>query len=126
MVISIALYMVLLAIFHPYKKHLHLRYDMLLLFGLLLWCTALQVSVMQFDSFDEYDFAMHLFLLVLAALIPSVFFAGIILRWTIGKKLHYWMMLRLRRMNSLHGSMRPFNNRPLFTDDDDENSGVDT
>ena len=125
MVISIALYMGLLAVFHPYKKHQHLRFDMLLLFGLLLWCTALQVSVMQFDSFDTYDFGMHLCLLLLAALIPSVFFAGIILQFILGKKLHYWMMLKLRRMNSSRGSMRPLNRRPLFTDDEDENSSVE-
>ena len=128
MVISIALYMALLAICHPYKKHLHLQFDMLLLFGLLLWCTALQVSVMQFDSFEQYDFGMHLCLLLLAALIPSIFFSGIILQWIIGKKLHLWMVLKLRQMkNSTHGSLRPFNNRPLFTDDeDDENPSVDT
>ena len=125
MVISIALYMGLLAVFHPYKKHQHLRFDMLLLFGLLLWCTALQVSVMQFDSFDTYDFGMHLCLLVLAALIPSVFFAGIILQWILGKRLHYWMMLKLRRTNVSRGSMRPLNHRPLFTDDEDENSSVE-
>ena len=76
MVISLSFYMGLLAILQPYKKYIHLKLDMVLLFGLLLWCTALQVSVMQFDSFGTYDFALHLTLLTLAALIPLVFFIG--------------------------------------------------
>ena len=99
MVTSIAFYMGLLAMLRPYKKHIHLKLDMILLFGLLLWCTALQVYVMQLDTLVAYNFAMHLVVLIAAALIPLLFSIVFVLYW-ISDKINCCKVRKLREINS--------------------------
>ena len=84
-IISVSFYMVMLAVCQPYKKHLHFKLDMFLLFGLLLWSIALIRESEPGDS----EFKFHLSILILATLIPSVYFIGLVIYWVIVlKKLH--------------------------------------
>ena len=94
---TIALYMVLVASLQPYKKHLHLKIDMMLLLGLLLWCSALLVNALEYGPYHLFDLVMHLILLTLATLIPFVYIIGVILHWVlVVKKLHTWFLAKLR------------------------------
>ena len=94
---TIALYMVLVATCQPYKKDLHMKTDMLLLLGLLLWCSALLVNALEYGPYRVIDLVMHLFLLTLATLIPLVYIFGILLHWVLGvKKIHMWILARCR------------------------------
>ena len=81
LVMSIAFYMGLLAVLHPYKKHQHLKLDSVLIFGLLVWCTAFMLSLTQLDLSIMYCFAVYLILLLSGAFISLLFFIGFILYW---------------------------------------------
>ena len=99
MVITISFYMVTLAILQPYKNHLYLKMDIILLFSLLSWCTALSATYLHTDTYGEFSFATHLTLLVLASLIPFLYFIGIILHWLlVVRKFFTWARVKLRQM----------------------------
>ena len=99
MVTTISSYMVFVAVLQPYKKYCHLKMDMLLMFGVLSWCTALSVTVLHYDSYGWFDFITHLALLALASSIPFLFFIGIILHWLlVVKRFHVWMRVKFRQV----------------------------
>ena len=96
-IFTISLYMVLVAVSQPYKKHLHLKIDMTLLLGLLLWCSALLVDALEYGPYHVVNLVMHLILLTLATAIPLVYVIGIIIHWVlVVKKLHMWILAKLR------------------------------
>ena len=77
-------YMVLLAVCQPYKKHLHFKLDMLLLFGLLPW----SISLIWYFRDGDFGFRYHLSVLVLATAIPFLYFIGLLLYWAVQKIPH--------------------------------------
>ena len=98
MVVFISLYMSLISILQPYKKMAHLKMDIVLLFGLLLWCTSLSVSVLHCDMYGISVFVIHVMLLGLATMIPFIYFSSFLLCWLlVKKKFHLCMVLRLRQ-----------------------------
>ena len=77
--------------------------DMSLLFGVLLWCTALSAIVMNHDLYSRFDFVIHVALLALASSIPFVFIVGVILHWLlVVKRFHMWVMVRLRPSSAVY------------------------
>ena len=99
MIIGIVLYMMLLAVFQPYKKYIHLQLDMILFFGLLVWNVAVFAGVLGYDGDSHLNFALHLFILSLGCLIPSLYFLGLILYWLlVVKRFHLRMRKHLGRM----------------------------
>ena len=94
--LSISLYMALLSIFQPYKKLIYMKMDMLLLFGLLLWCTSLLLRAF-YSTYGWFDFTIHTSLIVLSALVPTIHFVGVILYWLfVIKKIHVRLLGKLR------------------------------
>ena len=77
-------YMVLLAVCQPYKKYLHFKLDMLLLFGLVFW----SVSLVRDIGPSDFGFKYHLSVLVLATAIPFLYFIGLLLYWAVQKIPH--------------------------------------
>ena len=99
MVTTVSGYMVLLAVLQPYKKYYHLRMDMVLLFGLLSWCTALSATVPHSASYGLVSFITHLTLLVLASSIPFIYFLGIVFQWLlVAKKFYMWVIVNVREV----------------------------
>ena len=92
MIVAVSFYMVALGILQPYKRHAHMKQDMLLFFGLLLWSTAILIGEVNLEGAgDEFDFILRLVLLVLSCFIPFAYFVGLILYWLlVVKKLHKW------------------------------------
>ena len=98
MTLTVSFYMFLLSILQPYKKMFHMKIDLVLLFGLLLWCTALLLRAL-YNVYNKFDYAVHLGLVVLASLVPSIYFAAMILYWlTVVRKLHVSVYVKLRRV----------------------------
>ena len=97
---SVSLYMLLLAVFQPYKKLEHFRVDMVLLFGLVMWCTAISISILHISSYGTANFAMHLLLLVIASAIPFVYLSTIIVRWLVVAKMFLFGMRRQRALST--------------------------
>ena len=90
LVISLSFYTVLLAVFQPYKKRVHLTQDVILLFALSLWNSAVLVGLMDIHKHDNgYDLYLHLIILMLSSSIPSLYICGLILTKVpaIGKRL---------------------------------------
>ena len=77
-------YMVLLAVFQPYKKHLHLKMDMFLLFGLVFWSVSLS------DDFGsgDFEFRFDLSLLLIATAIPFLYSIVLVCYWIVQKVPH--------------------------------------
>ena len=99
MIIFITLYMTTLAAFQPYKKHVHLKLDMVLFIGLVLWSVAVLAGTLGYDGDSHFDFILHQNILLLGCVIPTVYLAGLILYWLlILKKLHMWIIVRWKQM----------------------------
>ena len=97
MIIGVALYMSLLAIFQPYKKPVHLKQDMVLLLGLLSWYSAMLDGALSMAGWDLFDIVLHMIILVIGSLIPVVYIAGLIFHWLlVVKKVHIWMLRKIR------------------------------
>ena len=97
MTIVLSFYMAVQAVLQPYKRHIHLKLDMMLLFGLLLWNTAVLVGSLTLDGGRLLQFVLHLILLVFGSLIPFLYFTGHIIYWLlVVKKLHRWIIVKLR------------------------------
>ena len=97
MIIGVALYMSLLAIFQPYKKPVHLKQDMVLLLGLLLWYSAMLDGALSMAGWDLFDIVLHMIILVIGSLIPVVYIAGLIFHWLlVVKKVHIWILRKIR------------------------------
>ena len=81
----------------PYKENLYLKLDMIVLFGLLLWSTALVAYVLGYDGPNLFAFGFHLSLLILATLIPFLYITGFAFYWVIFlKRLHLAMFIKVR------------------------------
>ena len=110
MIVTVSFYMVALAILQPYRRHAHLKQDMLLFFGLLLWSTSILIGEVDLEGAgDSFDFVLHVVLLVLSCFIPFAYFVGIILYWLlVVKKVHKWTVRRVlfsgERMRLLHNT----------------------
>ena len=97
MVVGVAFYMALLAITQPYKKQAHLKQDMILLFGLLLWYAALLDGALLDRGSDLVDRVLHLILAGVGSLIPLLYIAGLMLHWLlVVKKVHIWVLKKIR------------------------------
>ena len=97
MPLTLSLYMSLLTMCQPYKENLYLKLDMIVLFGLLLWSTALVVYVLGYDGPNLFAFGFHLSLLILATLIPFLYITGFALYWVIFlKRLHLAMFIKVK------------------------------
>ena len=93
MIVGVALYMALLAITQPYKKPAHLKQDMILLFGLLLWHTAMLDGALSGTGWDLFDIVLHMIILVVGSLVPAFYIAGVIIHWLlVVKKVHVWLL----------------------------------
>ena len=84
MTMTTTFYMLLLAVCQPYKKYLHFKLDMLLLFGLLFW----SVSLVHDIGTSDFGSIFHLSVLVLATAIPFLYFIGLLLYWVVQKIPH--------------------------------------
>ena len=96
MAITISFYMAILAVCQPYKKYIHLKLDMILLFGLLLGSVVVLISVLGYDGPSTFSFWFHLSLLILTAFIPFAYIVGLSFHWVIFRK-----RLHLRIINKL-------------------------
>ena len=95
--LSVSFYIVVLAVCQPYKKPVHLKQDMVLLFGLLLWNSAVLVTLLDVENATLHYF-LHLVILLLGSLIPFLYIAGIIINWLlVVKKLHMWIFIKLKK-----------------------------
>ena len=109
MLISLSFYMVLLSVFQPYKKHAHLVQDVILLFGLLLWNTAVLVGLLDIYGRDQdvHDLQVHLTMLVLGSLIPIMYIIGLVIYWLAAvRKLHIRIVTTVRQRFCSGGRMR--------------------
>ena len=70
MIVITSFYMAVLAIFRPYKKHIYLQLDMILLFGLLLWSVAVLVDV--FGYAQKNQFSLYQSIVAISCLIPFI------------------------------------------------------
>ena len=94
MIISIAFYMALLAVFQPYKNITHLRQDIVLFFGLLLWNSSVLVGLLGWNHFASI---LHMTILAISSLIPFLYFVGFIAYWLfVVKKLHTWIRSKMK------------------------------
>ena len=93
MIVSVSFYMLSLGILQPYKRQAHMKQDMLLFFGLLLWSTTILIGEVDLEGAgDTFDFVLHVVLLVLSCFIPFAYFVGLILYWLlVVKKSHKWI-----------------------------------
>ena len=97
---SVSLYMLLLAVFQPYKKFEHFRVDMVLLFGLVMWCTAISISMLHIESYNTVSFSMHLLLLVIASAIPFIYLSAVIIHWLVITKKFLFCRRRQRALST--------------------------
>ena len=85
------------AIFQPYKKPVHLKQDMILLFGLLLWYAALLDATLLDRGSDLVDRVLHLILAGVSSLIPAVYISGLVVHWLFAvKKVHMLVLKKCR------------------------------
>ena len=97
MPLTLSLYVAQLSICQPYKDKFYLKLDMIVLFGLLLWSSALLAYVLGYDGPNIFAFGFHLSLLILATLVPFLYIAGFVLYWVIFlKKLHLVLLNKVK------------------------------
>ena len=102
--VTVALYTTMLVTCQPYKNNIYLKLDITVLFGLLLWTTAVMTYGLESHVTSSYTFVFHLILVILATLVTFVYFIGLLVYWALClKRLHLRAMIMLVAATNRNG-----------------------
>ena len=94
MLLLCQLYLVMIAIFQPYKDKKYCQIDALLFLALSLWILGLIMTI-----FYEYGRYLRLVFLVISSPIPFIYFSGLIMYWIlVVKQWHRKIIIAIRTL----------------------------